>query len=324
MSQAQVDATVLLCRLLDRDKPEINGQALFDGDPQAAAHLLRERLLVVGRPLDWVTCPECRVEIARVVRDVSADRIALRCPECEDIDASRRLRETYTAVPARAAAALLSGLGMTAGGMKMIEPDRVWRLGTAEPTRGKPLTWYFARQLGRPEVGARLREQIQLERTAGSCVVLTTSELPLPIGSPVVGFDVRTLASLARLSQSRFEFFADRQAAPGAQQVGEAEPRLTAQTTLRYVRSLGKAFIEGTEYPLEPRQQAMLLALINDLDHEMGKDALKMTSGSQAQVFSPSKDFRRNPIVYKTFIRYLRDDERYVLIIPDEDRDWLG
>ncbi len=324
MSQAQVDATVLLCRLLERDKPEINGQALFDGDPQAADHLLRERLLVVGRPLDWVTCPDCRVEIARVVRDVSADRIALRCPECEDIDASRRLRETYTAVPARAVAALLSGLGMTAGGTKVIEPDRVWRLGTTEPTRGKPLAWYFARQLGRPEIGARLREQIQLERTTGSCVVLTTSELPLPIGSPMVGFDVRMLSSAARISQSRFEFFVDRQVAPGAQQAGEAEPQLTAQTTLRYVRSLGKAFIEGTEYPLEPRQRAMLLALINDLDHEMGKDALKATSGSQAQVFSPSKDFRRNPIVYKTFIRYLRDDERYALIIPDEDRDWLG
>ncbi|NJZ71177.1 hypothetical protein GO283_05075 [Ralstonia solanacearum] len=97
-----------------------------------------------------------------------------------------------------------------------------------------------------------------------------------------------------------------------------------AQTTLRYVRSLGRVFIEGAEYPLEPRQQAMLLALINDLDHEMGKDALKTACGSQAQLFSPSKDFRRNPVVYQTFIRYLRDDERYTLIIPDDDRDWLG
>ncbi len=105
---------------------------------------------------------------------------------------------------------------------------------------------------------------------------------------------------------------------------GQAEPQLTAQTTLRYVRSLGKAFIEGTEYPLEPRQQAMLLALINDLDHEMGKDGLKAACSSQEQRFSPSKEFDRNPVVYKTFIRYLRDDERYALIIPDADRDWLG
>lgn len=110
----------------------------------------------------------------------------------------------------------------------------------------------------------------------------------------------------------------------GGQQVGEVELRLTAQTTLRYVRSLGKVFIEGTECPLEPRQQAMLLALISDLDHEMGKDALKAACGSQAQRFSPSKEFDRNQVVYKTFIRYLRDDERYALIIPDADREWLG
>lgn len=323
MSQAQVDATALLSWLLEDDEPEISGEALFGGNAQAAAHLLRERLLVVGRSRDWVTCPHCHA-LAQVMRDVSADRIALRCPECEDFDAPRRLRETYKAVPARAVAALLSGLGVTAGGMKMIEHDRVWRLGTTEPTRGKSLTWYFARQLARPEVAARLRDQIQFERTGESCVVLTTSDLPLPIGSPLAGFDVRTLCSVARIGQSRFEFFADRQAAPGGQQVGEAEPRLTAQTTLRYVRSLGKAFIEGAEYPLEPRQQAILLALIRDLDHEMGKEALKTACGSQAQRFSPSKEFDRNPVVYKTFIRYLRDDDRYALIIPDEDRGWLG
>lgn len=214
MSQAQVDATALLSWLLEDDEPEISGQALFGANAQAAVHLLRERLVVVGRSRDWVTCPHCHA-LAQVMRDVSADRIALRCPECEDFDAPRRLRETYKAVPARAVAALLSGLGVTAGGMKMIDHDRVWRLGTTEPSRGKSLTWYFARQLARPEVAARLREQIQLERTASSCVILTSSDVPLPIGSPLVGFDVRTLHSVARIAQSRFEFFADRQASPG-------------------------------------------------------------------------------------------------------------
>ncbi|MDC6176302.1 hypothetical protein [Ralstonia solanacearum] len=41
-----------------RDKPEVNGQALFDGPRRQRAHLLRERLLVLGRPLDLVTCPD--------------------------------------------------------------------------------------------------------------------------------------------------------------------------------------------------------------------------------------------------------------------------
>ena len=172
MSQTQVDATALLCRLLERDKPEINGQALVTDHADAAAHLLRERLLVLGRTLDWVTCPECGIETARVVRELSPDRIALCCVDCDDVEAPRRLRETHKVALQRVIAALLNGLGLSANGLKP-------------------------------------------------------------------------------------------------------------------------------------------------------KDALKTACGSQAQRFSPSKEFERNPLVYKTFIRYLRDDERYALIIPNGDRTWL-
>jgi hypothetical protein len=105
MSQSQVDATALLCRLLERDKPEINGQALVTDHADAATHLLRERLLVLGRTLDWVTCPECGIETARVVRELSPDRIALRCPDCAEAQAPRRLRETHKVALQRVIAA---------------------------------------------------------------------------------------------------------------------------------------------------------------------------------------------------------------------------
>lgn len=323
MSQAQVEATALLCRLLERDTPEINGQALFAGHAEAATHLLREWLLVMGPPLDWVTCPECGIETARVVSELPAERMALRCPDCEDVEAPRRLRETHKVALPRVITGLLNGLGLSATGVKPIEHEVAWRLGTTEPARGKALTWYFARQLARAEVAARLREQIALERAATSCVVLTSSELPLPVASPLQGFDVRALPSVARISQSRFEFFAGRQALPGPQQINETDPQATALTTLQYVRAHGKVFIDGVAFALEPRQQSILLALIDDRDHEMDKEALKTACGSQAQRFSPSKEFDRNPRVYKTFIRYLRDDERYALIIPDGDRHGL-
>ena len=136
-------------------------------------------------------------------------------------------------------------------------------------------------------------------------------------------FDVRPLPSVARIGQSRFEFFAERQALPGPQTISEVDPVTTAMTTLQYVRAHGNVLIDGVEHALEPRQQSILLALIDDLDHELDKDALKSACGSQAQRFSPSKEFDRNPLVYKTFIRYLRDDERYALIIPNGDRTWL-
>jgi len=109
MSQTQVDATALLCRLLERDKPEINGQALVTDHADAATHLLRERLLVLGRTLDWVTCPECGIETARVVRELSPDTIALRCPACADVETPRRLRETHKVALQRVIAALLNG-----------------------------------------------------------------------------------------------------------------------------------------------------------------------------------------------------------------------
>ncbi len=326
MSQPQVDATALLCRLLERDKPEINGQALVTDHADAATHLLRERLLVLGRTLDWVTCPECGIETARVVRELSPDRIVLRCPDCAEAQAPRRLRETHKVALQRVIAALLNGLGLSANGLKPIDHELTWRLGTTEPSRGKALTWYFARRLSRADVAVRLHEQIALERTTTSCVVLTSSELPLPPASPVVGFDVRSLPNVARIGQSRFEFFAERQALPGPQSIAEADPlgnNAVAMTTLQYVRAHGKVFVDGVEHALEPRQQNILLALIDDLDHELKKDALKSACGSQAQRFSPSKEFDRNPLVYKTFIRYLRDDERYALIIPNGDRTWL-
>ena len=326
MSQSQVDATALLCRLLERDKPEINGQALVTDHPDAATHLLRERLLVLGRSLDWVTCPECGIETARVVRELSPDRIALRCPDCAEAQAPRRLGETHKVALQRVIAALLNGLGFSANGLKPIDHELTWRLGTTEPTRGKALTWYFVRRLTCADVAARLREQIALERTTTSCVVLTSSELPLPPASPMLEFDVRSLPSVARIGQSRFEFFAERQALPGPQTIAEIDPlghNVVAMTTLQYVRAHGKVLVDGVEHALEPRQQSILLALIDDLDHEMDKDALKTTCGSQAQRFSPSKEFDRNPLVYKTFIRYLRDDERYALIIPAGDRTWL-
>ena len=320
MSQTQVDATALFCSILERAKPEINGQSLHAGDEAiAAAHLLSERVLVHGTPLDWVTCPECGVQTARVVQDKSKDTIALLCPECGDVEASRHLRETYKVALQKFISSLLNGLVFSAKGMKPVVPDLIWRLGTAEAKRGKAVTWYFARLLRRPDVASRLREQIGLDQSASSCVILTSSEMPLPAGSALTEFDVRSLFTVGRVGQNTFVFFQNRLADTSPQVLNEAIPG----TTLRYVKSQGKAFIKGTEYPLEPRQQSILVALIDDHDHEMENDALKTACRSQAQRFSPSKEFERNPVVYKAFIHYLRDDERYALIIPDDDRDWL-
>lgn len=111
MSDSQIQATSLFCRLLEQSKPEINGQALCGGvNAVAATHLLRERVLVLGKPLDWVTCPECGIETARVVRELTPDIIALHCPECGDISGSRRLREIHKVALQKFITSLLNGL----------------------------------------------------------------------------------------------------------------------------------------------------------------------------------------------------------------------
>lgn len=210
---------------------------------------------------------------------------------------------------------LASGLGLGSAGHKVIDHEQIWRLGTTQSGRAKPVTWYFARQLYKPEVAYRLREQIRLEKTTESSVVLTSTDLPLPAASPIEGFDVRFLGMTARISQSRFEFF-DESASTATQVMAEATPT----TTLKYVESQSCVWMDGERYELEPRQRLIIIALLEDLDHELDKDALQRKCGSQSQSFSPSKEFERNKSVYKRFIRYLRDDERYQLLIPLEDQ----
>jgi hypothetical protein len=55
----------------------------------------------------------------------------------------------------------------------------------------------------------------------------------------------------------------------------------------------------------------------------LDKEALKDACGSEAQTFSPSKEFQRNKVVYDAFIAYRADDRVYALSISEEDGNWL-
>jgi len=211
--------------------------------------------------------------------------------------------------------------------MKAIDKDgiqderawQLWRLGTSTAKRGKGVTWYFARHLHWTEVALRLHEQIAADQSLQSCVILTSSEVPLPRTSPLSGFEVRSLLTVGQIEAHSFTFFPDRHPAPGVQCLEEAAPG----TSLRYVKPKGLVYIDGEEIKLEPRERKLLIALIDDLDHEMDNAGLRDKVGSVAEKFSPSKVFDRKPLVYRTFIRFLREDGRYQLQIPPEDRSWL-
>ena len=114
MSLAQISATSLLCQLLERVKPEINGGALLEGEyGDAGRDLLRERVLVIGASLSYLTCPECGVELARVVRELAREQILLRCDECGEVNAHRALQETYKVSLSKVIDRMRIGLGTT-------------------------------------------------------------------------------------------------------------------------------------------------------------------------------------------------------------------
>lgn len=318
MSGKLVNATGVLCRLLEQSKPTINGAALLGGEFGEGGHeLVRERLLVLGPALSYVTCPDCGIEMARVVRSVGVDQVLLYCDECGEVDADRALLQTYTVSLSRFIDRMVSSLELTPSNRKAIDNDISWRLGVQEHKRGKAQTWYFARHLNDHTVARHLVDQIRSDNAAQSAKIITSTDVPLPDGSPLVGYDIKNLAAIARMSQNVFLFFDDRAEVTVIQPEEETEP----VTSLRHVRHKAWAYVDGVKYELEGMQQKILLALMDAHAHRLEGKVIADRCGSDAFPFQPAKYFGRNNEVYKAFVRYVPGDKVYELIIHPEDAD---
>lgn len=315
MSEKLVNATGVLCRLLEQSKPTINGAALLGGEFGEGGHeLVRERLLVLGPALSYVTCPDCGIEMARVVRSVGVDQVLLYCDECGEVDADRELLQTYTVSLSRFIDRMVSSLELTPSNRKAIDNDISWRLGVQEHKRGKAQTWYFARHLNDHTVARHLLDQIRSDNAAQSAKIITSTDVPLPDGSPLVGYDIKNLAAIARMSQNVFLFFDDRAEVTVAQPEEEPAP----VTSLRHVRHKGWAYVDGVKYELEGMQQKILLALMDAHTHRLEGKVIADRCGSDAFPFQPAKYFGRNNEVYKAFVRYVPGDKVYELIVGNE------
>jgi hypothetical protein len=318
LSGKLVNATGVLCRLLEQSKPTINGAALLGGEFGEGGHeLVRERLLVLGPALSYVTCPDCGIEMARVVRSVGVDQALLYCDECGEVDADRALLQTYTVSLSRFIDRLVSSLELTPSNRKAIDNDISWRLGVQEHKRGKAQTWYFARHLNDHTVARHLLDQIRSDNAAQSAKIITSTDVPLPDGSPLVGYDIKNLAAIARMSQNVFLFFDDRAEVTVAQPEEDTAP----VTSLRHVRDKAWAYVDGVKYELEGMQQKILLALMDAHAHRLEGNQIGERCGSSSFPFQPAKYFGRNNEVYKAFVRYVPGDKVYELIIHPEDAD---
>lgn len=320
MSGKLVNATGVLCRLLEQSKPTINGAALLGGEFGEGSHeLVRERLLVLGPALSYVTCPDCGIEMARVVRSVGVDQVLLYCDECGEVDADRALLQTYTVSLSRFIDRMVSSLELTPSNRKTIGNDISWRLGVQEHKRGKAQTWYFARHLNDHTVARHLLDQIRSDNAAQSAKIITSTDVPLPDGSPLVGYDIKNLAAIARMSQNVFLFFDDRAEVTVAQPEEEPAP----VTSLRHVRDKAWAYVDGVKYELEGMQQKILLALMDAHAHRLEGKEIADRCGSESFPFQPAKYFGRNNEVYKAFVRYVPGDKVYELVIHEEDQEWI-
>jgi hypothetical protein len=316
LSDTLVNATEVLCRLLEQSKPTVNGAALLGGAfGNGGSELIHERLLVLGPALSYVTCPECGIELARVVRKVGVDKVLLYCDECGEVEAGHALLQTYTVSLSRLVDRLVSSLELPPSNRKAIDHDISWRLGVQERKRGKALTWYFARHLNDHTVARHLLEQIRSDNAAQSAKIITSTELPLPNGSPLMGYDVKNLVAIARMSQNVFIFFDDRVEVTVAQPEEEAAP----VTSLRYIRDKALAYVGGVKYELEGMQQKILLALMDAHGHRLEGNQIGARCGSDAFPFQPAKYFGRNNEVYKAFVRYVPGDKVYELIVSNEN-----
>jgi len=117
MSTAQIEATALMCRLLDFPEQQINGKAVFEGEWSSAANTLMEAgLLAKDDDLPSATCYDCWIELARVVDDppksyaVREDQVLQMCPECGPIVAPAYVRRMYRLALPRLITKLLVGL----------------------------------------------------------------------------------------------------------------------------------------------------------------------------------------------------------------------
>lgn len=320
MTAAQINATFLLCRLLEQRKPEIGGLRLFSAEfRQAARDLLHERLLSIRESLSWITCPECGTELARVVRETGDDQALMLCHECGEFPVDRNILKTYAVEVTKVVTRLAISLDLPPISPLAIEAERSWRLGITEPQRAKPLTWYFARNLHDPAVARRLLDHVKANSASRSARIITSTELPLPTGSPLTEYNVSNLSAISRVSQNRFVFFQERTDLPPTITPARESP----QTSLVDLRDRSVAYVSGRRFDLEPMQREILLALIDDFDHRMDLAQLRTACESSAEIFSPSKYFVRNRPVYKAFIKYIKGDQEYVLVISNEDRPWL-
>ncbi|MEW8315470.1 MAG: hypothetical protein AB2669_02710 [Candidatus Thiodiazotropha endolucinida] len=259
-----------------------------------------------------ITCPDCLDHVIPI-----NDEALAACPECGLIDVSDVYG--YQINMRLILRQLAIGLNLQPQSIEALEAETFWLLGR-EAVNGKLHSFYFGRNLAQPDVTPIIVDRIKTSGMEKSISILTST--------PVAGLKHTALSCYKnfylgdccwldkkgiKIDQSCFGTL--------------AAPEFLSEsiTTLRYLKTSGIVYWQGTKVGDLPQQACnILIALLDNRDHELGKQALQEQVGSQSADFKPRESFKRKPIhlsIYKAFIQYQTYDRVYQLNISADD-EW--
>lgn len=314
MSQIRLATTRLLMQLVEAEGDLVS--LPHGGENRDELGLLLKALLI--RPAirrEWLRCPECHEQEARVQTEMPGNRFQGFCTACGTIGIPAASVLRFSIQWNELLAHLAAGLGVAKSGRKVVLPKLAWYLGTTF-AGSRQRAWYFARFIDRQAIALELREKIRADRCEAIATVITCSATESLAETRLRDVDVVRLDAIALLGTGRFDF--DPLRMPHPVEVPEEAGEDLPDTTFRFVRGKAYARVDGVNFSLSPQEQAILIAYFDQPEHELSKRQMQDACGSQAQNFKPNQALKRIPKV-AAMVRYLSVERLYRLEIPIAD-----
>lgn len=314
MSRQRLAATRLLVQLLESESDLVSLPT--GGEYRDELELLiRERLIRSALRREWLRCPECHEQEARAQTEIPGNRFKGFCTGCGSIEIPAEAVLRFSIQWHELITLLCAGLNVGAAERKVVLPKHAWYLGTTFAGH-KQRAWYFARMIDRQAIALALREKINDDRCDAIATVVTSSAIDQLAETRLRDIDVVRLDAIALLGPGRFDF--DPLRMPHPVEVPEEIEEDLPATTLRFVRGKGYARVDGKNISLSPQEQAILIAFLDQPEHELSKRQMQDSCGSEAENFKPNQALKRIPEV-ATMVKYKQVEKLYQLNIPPAD-----
>lgn len=314
MSRQRLAATRLLMQMLEAEGDLVSLPS--GGEYRDEIDLLiLERLIRAAVRREWLRCPECHEQEARVQTEMPGNRFKGFCTSCGSIEIPAAAVLRFSIQWHELITHLCAGLNVGAAERKVVLPKQAWYLGTTFAGK-KQRAWYFARMIDRQEIAQSLRVSINSDRCNAIATVVTSANTDQLQETRLRDIEVVRLDTIALLGAGRFDFNPARM--PHPVEVPEEADEDLPDSTFRFVRGKGYARVNGENIPLSPQEKAILIAFFDQTEHELSKRQIQDACDSKAENFKPNQALKRIPQVL-AMVHYLQVEKLYRLDIPIAD-----